>query len=455
MKTNLNISYLVIAAVILLLCLHPMIASTYFISVGGTAVAFLGTFLLLIIIYTAVAFVTDRNHPTKTNFAVMFMLFTLCLQMATAVTLPLLHYTCGLKSDKVIGMSAEALKYAILFVVAFVIASVGMKIVPDVFRQNPRLFPMCAGISAVVNFIIAALLIFGGDNGSTFVLGVQIGVPLLAYLIVMFVAYYHMSCNRTSFIYEKNNKRRRILAVACWGSLVTILLGYAVCNEFGVLLFFLAAALIWFIFYLADKSMKMIGCVLASSAAAVAAAGGVYWYYTNTIIPMMETSEELGKLMNYIRVIGEKIDRITNPGAYNQTTTALRQIQNAGFFGKTEYVYVPAASSDFSIATHTHYIGYIWLMVLIFLLTLAVIAGNIYFKQRQSSKTEEFPHLECLAFLVIMIISLYNISANLGLIGVIGVNCYASGLGTAHHLLSGCLLGFVLNPLQKRKLDQK
>lgn len=123
-----------------------------------------------------------------------------------------------------------------------------------------------------------------------------------------------------------------------------------------------------------------------------------------------------------------------------QIRSVFRTIQTSGIFGRFSYdVKVPAASTDFALATSIHFAGFLWLGVT----ALTLCAGWAGLIREESSAhgfapSVLFRGLSGIAFIVFIG---YNLAMSLSLVPLIGVQSLFCGSSYSMALLSSMLLG--------------
>ena len=425
------IFFLSTALISTLLCIHPLIASTYFSVIPNSIVNFGFCVILLTAVFAWMILGLSSADPEKVPMCAVLAGLTFHLQSASATALPLLKYTSGLEHAEAAAASDEYIKYIFLFLGSFLVAWGLIFVLRLLIRLRNKVASMLMMIANVI--IMAVLLLFNDGFGTTVIHDVQVGLPLLAYLFLVTAYGYHafLSGNpETEIILFGNRKLSALLFLA---SETALLMGYIGCSEFGIPIYFALVMVIWFYLYLPEKSVKTFSIVTAVVGGTGALVMGYYFLYYRSL------AEEDRVIKDFHR-LGSKIGRIFEQP--EQTRNALERIRSGGFFGNMGYRYLPEATTDFSIALSTHYVGILWLMITIFLLGYLAFTGNQYFR-KEEHRLQLIPQF---GFLCILCLSTMNILGNLGKLGIIGVSCYSSGYGKTVYVLSGMLMGFVLYP---------
>ncbi|MBE6876182.1 MAG: hypothetical protein E7496_05550 [Ruminococcus sp.] len=438
--SNSVLSFLQGALILMLISLHPLITSTCMQMVPETGVRFFVHSGILLVIYLLILILIQTTNPAQSKMAFAVLLLTFQLQTANFAMLPLLYYTSGLEYAQAQEMAELCTEYTFLFLISFLAAWIIMIVAPFLLTSRKKIFPI---FSAVLNLVIAFALIFLNDGvRTTMIHNIQVGIPLLAYLFLIFSYYYRIfieqpeSCGFTT--------HRKAAAGMHYASFGMILAGYLVCSEIGIPAYFVFSVLIWFWFYLRRKSRLSFWIITGMVAAVLAAAAGYY-----LLIYLRLEEDARYALDAHLHGLGTKIHRIFSE--VPQTITAEKLIRSAGFFGNVSYRYLAEGKSDFSLTLITHYLGCIWMALLIILVCLTAVLGNEYWKKRKLETECPLLMMPYLSFTCIVAICLYNILGNLGIMGIIGVSCYASGYGKTIYILSGALLGFTL---YQSKLDE-
>ena len=441
-----------IALLFLAACLIPMIRSDYASAVPEALQMFMVNFLCLYIVYAGILFLNHFVAPDKTMMTMSFLLMTLLLQSGNSVSLPLLEYVSGRELSEATGMAQDYLKYTIIFLGSSAFSMGLMAAAPAILLRKQKVTVILSG---VMNLILAGILfVFHGDYGTTTIADIQVGLPILAYMLVIFAFYWHVFHHNRSTTRSYFPHHPHWAAILHYASLAALLGGYALSKELGIPFFFVMACVLWIMFYSNKKGLKRFIPLVISGAVI----GAALIYYNVAYKPLTDEEAQeaqqtmgviMGMIMDVISSLCAKLhDRVFELAPQSQT--AIERVHSAGLFGAMDYRLLGEARTDFSIVTNTHFLGGVWLVSLLMLIGAVAVFSNMFFRKHEN--TRRMNVLPSLGLTMIFCLCLWNIISNLGLIGMVGVSCYASGYGKTVYILSGMLFGFVMYPTDINRL---
>ena len=429
-----------IALLFLAACLIPMIRSDYASAVPEALQMFMVNFLCLYIVYAGILFLNHFVAPDKTMMTMSFLLMTLLLQSGNSVSLPLLEYVSGRELSEATGMAQDYLKYTIIFLGSSAFSMGLMAAAPAILLRKQKVTVILSG---VMNLILAGILfVFHGDYGTTTIADIQVGLPILAYMLVIFAFYWHVFLNSRSNTRQYFPRHPKLAAGLHYTSLVLLLGSYMASGEFGIPFFFVMACVFWTLTYSDLKWWKRLIPALVCGGAI----GAMLTFYKKVYEPLdAEGRKGLGLVGNLCAKLHDRVFELAP-----QSQTAIERVHSAGLFGAMDYRLLGEARTDFSIATNTHFLGGVWLVILLLMIGAVAVFSNMFFRKHRDVRRMNI--LPSLGLTQIFCLCLWNIISNLGLIGVVGVSCYASGYGKTVYILSGMLFGFVMYPTDINRL---
>ena len=123
--------------------------------------------------------------------------------------------------------------------------------------------------------------------------------------------------------------------------------------------------------------------------------------------------------------------------------TGTKFTQSSGILGSSNFVYDIAANTDYAMALQIHNFGVIWLSIIVILLVLCIISGAIFLTKIKEQQTI-YHTTKSLAYFTIIVLTIYPLLSNTGMIAIIGVSAYSAGYSIMNSILSAMLLSFVL-----------
>lgn len=389
----------------------------------------------------------------KNLFAVCLLLTTFAIQAASTISYPFQAYRdTNTTLDGVVGRQKQFAIQLFLMILVFsgVSALLRTKKI-DFNRRIQRNIPRATLIPIAINLIFG--LIFLLTPGATAAISIKghsiiVGLPLLAWMLFSFSLYLGFYQYVTHDRTEKIPRRFWIEFAAILLSLVILVAGYAHRNEFGILIFMFLTILLW-AFLEPHKMIKTkkgkvgwysfwIG-VVAVCAAFASVTYNMYKHSYDALIAENKSvgdAEIMASEQGILYDLGSKIARVF-------LDTGVKFIKQAGAFGSSDYVYDAAANNDYSLGLQVHNFGIVWFAFLIILVLLTAISGALYFSKNENY-ADVMKTTEILSFYCILLMLVYPILSNIGLIPIIGVSAFAAGYSNLHAVLCAILLAFVL-----------
>lgn len=358
-------------------------------------------------------------------FVTFLLASGLLLSLGTVVSLPLYLYSEGDTAGVIGKIAKKCLIQVVLLILTATLVFFAMKVFPKLMSSSRKLL---IWTGAVVSIVFLLLLIAAGPKGeykTTTIAGYQIGAPFMFVMLIQLTYLY---------TYTFEEKWRSRLLVLGWAGFGAGILAYLLFSEYGLLSYIAAAFVLWYLFY-----KKTVNRLFAAVLCGVTVIGGgvLLYIYKAFYLRGAVTNGVMIRLM-------EKIGRcFGDDGESSQISNALSSLRNTGWVGSISHVHVQEASSDFSIVTSVHCCGWIWFIVMLFFIVMAVATGNMVFMQEEK-ELDGARKLYCFCFIALFAGTIYNILGNLGLTGIIGVSSFASGYGLMNYILSGALLGVLL-----------
>lgn len=366
---------------------------------------FLGRFgaevLLSFVLLTAFVAVCFKIFGTKssayTASFVSLLLFGNWSQL-------MLYYTCGLESDEIFGRVTDFMTYSAVSVVGAWV----LFIILDKIRHSKKI---CLVLFSAVSVGISAfaLMTSGERSTSSTAGGFQ---PAILMMFVMLYAFSGATAGNhdtfTKIIYLG------LFWLMC-GSL-------AWKHEFGIPVMCCASCGLMYIFF--NKSKKERRFIIA-----------------NVLIPVVGLTAAMIKNPSLRTDTINKINERINETNFHWLT-AQKNLSTSSLFGCHSYVvYLPEASTDYSLNTDVHYWGYIWLAVVVisfFFMTFSV------YKDIMQKGDNVTANMRKLCYSAVCIILVYNILDNICGFPVVGVQNVFSGVSKSMGILSGLLAGSIM-----------
>lgn len=384
-----------------------------------------------------------RKSDNETSvFGTSMLSTTMMLNFGTSIMLILVFFLSGSTLDGMIEISQKIVLQTFILIFASVIAFFGIMLLKFLEKKYCVL---CLIIFDIVSVVTGAVMAFFNSNGSTIIGNIQVGL-IACYLAIVHFAVIIYSCSNNRMQHLKKPRIIQVISAIC---LFGLFVGYFVSGEYGISSFLIVSGIIWYIFYNRRKVKKInLTLILIILVTIAIVAVMVYYYFVKSGMISKEA----------FWYLGEKIGRMFEPKNSTediaiQRNSALARLATAGIFGTYDYSYVSAATTDYSIAITTHYSGWLWFVIMLASFCFTVVQGNKYWHKNKS----DFKNLEtisCISFIYIFLVSFYNILSNVGITGIIGVSCFASGYGYSNSLLSGLLLGSVIYNLWENTRSQ-
>ena len=438
------------------LCAGPLYESLYYkLAKPGMFMFIISSVALFLALYLYIAFVFPQRSRHELKMAIHLAEFTLFIDFANLVSLPMNVFRSGMTIRSVNDTAKDALVNNILLIGTAAAAIIFFSIISDKqpsANKKPKhkiKSTVWAKIIFFANFISASLLIiarFTTDRGidTTTIFHKQVGAIIMAMLVAETDIIYNIFFDPRRQIH--GNKTKYAWAVA--GSIVLLLGSFALRSEMGLPLFYVGALLCWYYFCIPEKKVRFRNKLLMQekfpyiylsfiiSLLLILLVAGLFIFYFAIYQRGLVGADDLGGL-------GSKLDRFKCDSI--QVNQAVDRIASAGLLYQLDYAQVIEGMSDCSFAHCTHYIGIIWSLLTISFLTMTALSGFCHIHVTKKSGRPLSP-LFCVSLCFILLMSINNILANLGITPLIGVSCFASGYGNTHYILCGLLLGAVLYP---------
>lgn len=381
-----------------------MARTTYFTGAGERFVIHL-TGAIICGVIVALAYKMDVPERVKSAACLMTT-----LTIANMTAIPMLYFTSGFSTEEVSGVASDTLNCLLLTCGGLV---GGILLMYFMSTLNNRRLSSLSIVLTVVTLLLAFIVLLFSDrsSGTSIVFGVQVALPGLILMILCSAVATHV------------NRGRQFL---CLGA-ASVLAGTIVFrNEMGVPTMFLAAMMVWYLFFAAkhDRILTTMCLMLP-----VVAAAGLLFF--------KKFGDEMSgvfveKVMS--RVFAEEVQH----NVYSQ-----RSLQQSGLFGSSNYIYMPEASSDFSLITIAHYLGLIYLSIVLIIVAVFFNTANAELINEKKPNTDITSTIAEMSLCMMTVIIIYNILMCLAGFPIIGVQMLFTGTSNMVSILSGFLLGCV------------
>ena len=396
-QTEINNKPAVTAAVIFFmaaLCQMPSMVKSGFFSKFGTEV------LLSFAVLTIFIFISFRLLRTKSSaYTASFMSVLLFGNWSQLM----LYYTSNCDSRDIV----KSVEYFMGIVLGSAVVSWLFFVIMHKARRSKDIIRhILFSLAAVGTSAFVILFSGGGRNTSSTAGGFQPAILMMFLIICAFAG--ETAINHK--FWEK-----ALYFVLFWlmtGSL-------AVRHEFGIPVMCCAACMFMYLFLNRSKKGRLL--ILANIIAPVIGLSAAM------ILDSSLRDDTLGKLQERI-------------GDNHQWLTAKANLSASSLFGSETYdIYLPEASTDYSLNTDIHYWGFIWLALLIFAFFMMTVSvyGNIMHNDNDNFAA----NIKKLAYSAVCIIVVYNILDNICGFPVIGVQNICCGTSKSMAILSGLLAG--------------
>ena len=415
----------------------------------------IGTTLLLLLAASAFLLILQLTEASLKMliYGAAALGLTVLLQSASIYAIPYLSDRCNLPDILVQNEVNTCLTQTLVFIGAFMCTRLLFRFGSELLDKHLKLL---VGICSGIQLLCGVLFIFTPGKTAS-IHGILVGLPMLAVLLFslsaalrLFTAY--VSDNMTIRLWWRLLwKKDAVLKIGCIVSFAVLLIGYAARREFGIPAYLVASIVLFCLFgskhVLRSWKSKLIlyAAVFASLLLAAMFLNGCHHYFTALFPEWGELTKETepsfvetyGVLKTELYQIGSKVERMFTAGA--QARVAAERFASSGWLGNPDYKYLPAAVTDYAVTLCVHYTGYIWLVLLLAAILVFSISGRVLHEDLPKRSTVCSIASE-LSFYCILALLLYPLLTNLGITGVIGVNCFAAGKGLMHQLLCGILL---------------
>ena len=398
-QTEINNKPAVTAAVIFFmaaLCQMPSMVKSGFLSRFGTEI--FSSFAAL----TAFIFIAFRLLRTKSSAYTASFISVLLFGNWSQL---MLYYTSNCDSMDIV----KSVEYFMGIVLGSAVISWLFFIVMHKTRRSMDIIRhILFSLAAVGTSAFVLVFSGGGRNTSSTAGGFQ---PAILMMFLMLCAFAGETAINHKF-WEK-----ALYFVLFWlmtGSL-------AVRHEFGIPVMCCAACIFMYFFLNRSKSKKELPLILANITAPVIGLSAAM------ILDSSLRNDTLGKF-------NERI------GDNHQWLTAKANLSASSLFGSETYdIYLPEASTDYSLNLNVHYWGFIWLALLIFAFFMMTVSvyGNIMHNDNDNFAA----NVKKMAYSAVCIIVVYNILDNICGFPVVGVQNICCGTSKSMAVLSGLLTG--------------
>ena len=451
----------------------PMWKSTLF---PKSSVSVLISIMSFTVLYIFYIWTLKRSYDEmeRDNFCMVLCLviFTLLIQTANIVMIPMVEYTSGnpvsdsylFTSDgtSVLSASFKVFKQSLAFIFSSMILFFSMRGIKIKNMHLRAILPLNRKKITVLNIICSVTaLIFGGlffilefINGSsntTAIFGIQVGLILIAF-IFGFVWLIDEFNRIPAFMYarKKPEPYKKIMALDIVGFAVLIL-SYLMCKEIGIPTFCIISIFTWYSFYKRDIATSPFTVAVPITLFIAMPLIIAYRHYIS--LAEGETKEKWRRSLSGLFAKFEERGFFGKSGSgenplRTQADVAVERVSSAGAFGSDNFQFLNEGTTDYSISLCTHYMGYVWLCAVLLSLFMLVVCGNIFFR-RAKKENIYIPAAVYMSFICIVMISTWSILSSMGLLGIIGISCYASGAGYSNWILSGLLFGFMIYSTKK------
>lgn len=396
----------------------------------GTGIVSCLLFLLILIINK------ERVSYEKHCFSACLFFLTLCLQSASAFCYPLQVHKSSLTDDMISSRQIEFLLQICLFFIVYFSVTVLLYVFESLIQ---RMLKIVLVLTTALNYLFGAYFLATPGEASD-IRGIMIGLPLMAGFIVAFSTLYsfHRSLGRQAYTSKGVSTRERLLLFVALLSHVVLILGYVNRHEFGIPIFLMLTLLAWLVFEYHPKGVHpkwktffVVGIAL-SLIAMVFLAYFSYRSYQKVVI--LDNGSEL----NGLSKLGAKIARI-----FSEEGRSTKFVRLAGVFGNSTYLYDFAANNDYALGLQIHNFGVSWLGITLFGLWSTTNTG-LHFLSRRRDYSTIMDTVKSISFFGILVLLVYPLLSNIGLLPIIGVSPYATGYSMMHSVLSAMLLALTL-----------
>ena len=396
-QTEINNKPAVTAAVIFFmaaLCQMPSMVKSGFFSKFGTEVL-LSFAVLIIFIFISFRLLRTKSSAYTASF-MSVLLFGNWSQL-------MLYYTSNCDSIDIV----KSVEYFMGIVLGSAVVSWLFFVIMHKARRSKDIIRhILFSLAAVGTSAFVILFSGGGRNTSSTTGGFQPAILMFFLMVCAFAG---------SLAINHKFWEKALYFVLFWlmtGSL-------AVRHEFGIPVMCCAACM--FMYFFLNRSKKGRLLILANIIAPVIGLSAAM------ILDSSLRDDTLGKLHERI-------------GDNHQWLTAKANLSASSLFGSETYdIYLPEASTDYSLNTDIHYWGFIWLALLIFAFFMMTVSvyGNIMHNDNDNFAA----NIKKLAYSAVCIIVVYNILDNICGFPVIGVQNICCGTSKSMAILSGLLAG--------------
>ena len=396
-QTEINNKPAVTAAVIFFmaaLCQMPSMVKSGFFSKFGTEVL-LSFAVLIIFIFISFRLLRTKSSAYTASF-MSVLLFGNWSQL-------MLYYTSNCDSIDIV----KSVEYFMGIVLGSAVVSWLFFVIMHKARRSKDIIRhILFSLAAVGTSAFVILFSGGGRNTSSTAGGFQPAILMFFLMVCAFAG---------SLAINHKFWEKALYFVLFWlmtGSL-------AVRHEFGIPVMCCAACI--FMYFFLNRSKKELLLILANIIAPVIGLSAAM------ILDSSLRDDTLGKLHERI-------------GDNHQWLTAKANLSASSLFGSETYdIYLPEASTDYSLNTDIHYWGFIWLALLIFAFFMMTVSvyGNIMHNDNDNFAA----NIKKLAYSAVCIIVVYNILDNICGFPVIGVQNICCGTSKSMAILSGLLAG--------------
>lgn len=408
--------------------------------VQGTIVTEIFSLLLFGFIYAVYRYA--NVSPEKQRFAFYMFLYTFAVQSASAIGYAFQAYRCNRLEEKVSIRQDKFLIQVMIYFVVFFLTSFLFK-VENYMQQKIK---KTIYIPITINLLFGIYFILTPGKSAD-IKGYIVGLPLMAGMILSFSIYhsfYRYVMN--DIVYKKISVFEKISFVLIALSSLILILGYIHRHEYGIPVFFAFALILWIFFQEHDSIKNKKQKILLYGSTSLAILAGIiisivcyrmYQLAYNTAIK----NNYNGDIEYYVSNIsifhnlGSKVARLF-------LDTGTKFTQSSGIFGNSNFVYDIAANTDYAMALQIKNFGIVWLSIIVILLVLCIISGAIFLTKIKEQQTI-FHTAKSLAYFTIIVLTIYPLLSNTGMIAIIGVSAYSAGYSIMNSILSAMLLSFV------------